>query len=326
MPIAADGSIAVHDEGPTQYYDVPLLKQPTWHWHIGAYFFLEGIAAGAFMLSALAGLTGRGRFGALRSAGRYIALAALAPCPPLLIADLGRPERFHHMLRIFKPTSPMSHGAWALTAFGAPAGLLAAGQFFEDLGSRKAARLVPSRALEAVGLPISMVLATYPGVLLSTTANPLWGRGRLLGALFAASAVHSGAAAVSTALALRRDVDDEAARLSRIERIATLAEAGLLAAFVATAGPQRKHLLSGPQRKLFLLGAIGAGLALPMLLEAVAPKRGRAGTIFRIAGAVLSLVGAFALKRSLVRSGKSAAADPRGAHEEASAMAGGGGR
>jgi Polysulphide reductase, NrfD len=114
------------------YYGRPVLKPPAWNWTVPAYLFTGGLSAGSTLLAAGADLTGRP---ALRRVGRLGALASLTVSAGLLIADLGRPERFHHMLRVAKPTSPMSVGSWILTAY-TPGVALAA-----------AAELLPRRAV-----------------------------------------------------------------------------------------------------------------------------------------------------------------------------------
>ena len=93
------------------YYGVPLLKRPKWRWEIALYFFFEGVSAGSFLLGALADLSGNKCLRKLARTAYDVSFLTLLPCPPMLIADLGRPERFHHMLRLFKPTSPMNLGA-----------------------------------------------------------------------------------------------------------------------------------------------------------------------------------------------------------------------
>ena len=97
----------------TSYYGRPILKPPPWEADIPAYLFTGGLAAGSSLLAAGADLTGRP---ALRRAGRLTAAAGVAARLVRLVNDLGRPERFHHMLRVVKPTSPMSVGTWILTA------------------------------------------------------------------------------------------------------------------------------------------------------------------------------------------------------------------
>jgi hypothetical protein len=92
----------------TTYYDYPLLKETIWGWEIIWYFFFGGLAAGCYFIASLAVLFGSHEDRTTVRAGYYLSLLALLPCPPLLIKDLGRPERFLNMLRIFKLKSPMS--------------------------------------------------------------------------------------------------------------------------------------------------------------------------------------------------------------------------
>src|SRR5262245_8928437 len=94
------GGRSVADESRASYYGLPVLHAPHWNWLIIVYFFLGGISSAAYVIASIAELFG-GREGvAIKRAGRYLSLAALIPSPILLILDLGRPERFHHMLRV----------------------------------------------------------------------------------------------------------------------------------------------------------------------------------------------------------------------------------
>jgi formate-dependent nitrite reductase membrane component NrfD len=156
------------------YYGRPVLKPPVWEWKVPAYLFTGGLAAGSSLLAAGADLTGRP---ALRRAGRTGSLAALLASVYLLVADLGRPERFHHMLRVAKPTSPMSVGTWILSAFGPGVGLAAVAEVLPP-GLR---RTWPGRLLRAAARPaglssavVAPAVASYTAVLLSQTAVPAW--------------------------------------------------------------------------------------------------------------------------------------------------------
>jgi hypothetical protein len=102
------------------YYGRAVLKTPVWEWKIAAYLFAGGLSAGSALLAAGADLSGRP---SLRRTGRVGALASLAASMYFLVSDLGRPFRFHHMLRVAKPSSPMSVGTWILVAYGPGAGL-----------------------------------------------------------------------------------------------------------------------------------------------------------------------------------------------------------
>ncbi|MCA1668196.1 MAG: polysulfide reductase NrfD, partial [Thermomicrobia bacterium] len=93
---------AAHAHARDAYQDVPILQTPTWDNDIAAYFFLGGISSGAFVVGALADLTGGEKRRGLARAAHLVSLLTLLPCPAFLIDDLGKPSRFHHMLRIFK--------------------------------------------------------------------------------------------------------------------------------------------------------------------------------------------------------------------------------
>src|SRR5919201_4605382 len=137
------------------YSGVPILAQPTWRHEIAAYFYLGGISSGAFVLGSLARLAGGERQLRVSRTAQYVSFATMLPCAPLLIADLGRPALFHHMLRIFKPSSPMNLGAWTLTAHGAISTITAARALAGEtqlplLGPL--VRLLPECALSVAGL------------------------------------------------------------------------------------------------------------------------------------------------------------------------------
>jgi len=153
------------------YYGRPVLKTPVWEWMIPAYLFTGGLSAGSAMLGAGADLTGRP---ALRRVSRLSAFGSLVASTGLLIADLGRPARFHHMLRVAKPSSPMSVGTWILMGYGPGAGAAAVAEFAPRLGGlgRVLGPLGRPAGLAAAG--IAPGLASYTAVLLSQTAVPAW--------------------------------------------------------------------------------------------------------------------------------------------------------
>ncbi|MEQ4300316.1 NrfD/PsrC family molybdoenzyme membrane anchor subunit [Plantactinospora sp. B6F1] len=161
----------------SSYYGRPVVKAPVWRQAIPAYLFTGGLAAGSALLAAGADLTGRA---ALRRAGRLVSLGAVGLSTFFLISDLGRPARFHHMLRVVKPTSPMSMGTWILAIFGPAAGLAAVSEVAPVLPRRGglglARRLLPpvGRGAGLVAAATAPALATYTGVLLADTAMPAW--------------------------------------------------------------------------------------------------------------------------------------------------------
>jgi formate-dependent nitrite reductase membrane component NrfD len=175
------------------YYGRPVLKPPVWKHEIPAYLFTGGLAAGTTVLAAGADLTGRTE---LRRACRLGGLTALVASTYLLIADLGRPDRFHHMLRVVKPTSPMSVGTWILSAFAPGAGAAAV----SELIPQRWAHTWPARLLTWLARPLGLTaaatapgLASYTAVLLSHTAVPGWNEVRdELPFVFTGSAAASG--------------------------------------------------------------------------------------------------------------------------------------
>ncbi len=304
------------------YYGLPILKRPFWKWEIVLYFFFESISAGSYVLCSIAQLTRNSRYNDFVRSGRYLSFGTLLACPPLLIADLGRPERFHHMLRIWKKTSPMNHGAWALTGFGflttlqlallLPAAKLPIGKAF----FRFLARVLPDRLLGALGLPIALMLISYPGVLLETTSNPLWSRSNFLGPLLAAGAISNGAAALML-LNLRSKDQDLLHRLDRIEEISIAAEAAALGLYAGTARKAARPLFTGKQSKLFLFGAVGLGMIAPALL-----RRSRSPLLRNVVAPLLTLAGGAALKWAITYAGQESAMDPELANRNAPAIDG----
>lgn len=156
------------------YYQIPLLKEPPWTWEIPLYFFVGGAAGAAAVIGAIADFTGGDR--ELVRHARWIAAAGSVISSALLISDLGRPERFLAMLRVFKPQSPMSVGVWTLVGFSTGA---VATAFAGHLRDRYGASL-PVRVLENAGQAASLALglpfSNYTGVLIGATAIPAWNR------------------------------------------------------------------------------------------------------------------------------------------------------
>src|SRR5215831_20438499 len=158
----------------TGYYGIPLLKQTPWTWEIPLYFFVGGAAGAAAVIGAIADYTGADR--ELVRHARWIAAAGSVISPALLISDLGRPERFLAMMRVFKPQSAMSVGVWTLVGFSTGAAAVA---FAEILRGRYGSSL-PIRVLENAGqaasLAFGLPFSNYTGVLIGATAVPVWNR------------------------------------------------------------------------------------------------------------------------------------------------------
>ncbi|WP_205699290.1 NrfD/PsrC family molybdoenzyme membrane anchor subunit [Conexibacter sp. SYSU D00693] len=209
-------SRAAREGPPPALVQGPMMKAPVWTWEVPVYFWFGGMAAGASFVALACDLAGDERSARI---ARRVAVAALGPSPPLLVMDLGRPERFYNMLRIFKVRSPMSMGAWALSAFG---GLATAAAGADLLGRRRTAK-----ALGAANAVVGGYLGSYTGVLLASTAVPVWARSRLfLGPIFVATATLTGASTTRLVLVASGLEEGHPTReaLGRVESGAMVAE------------------------------------------------------------------------------------------------------
>ncbi len=304
------------------YYDLSILKPPVWKWEIEGYFFLGGISAGSFIVSSLARLLGNGRFRDLARDGAYVSFLAFIPCAPLLILDLGDPKRFHHMLRVFKPASPMNFGAWVLTAFSVPTALAALGEGVKEYRSsrsrsfwpvrfRRHEELLPPAAflpLDLAGIPLALLLAGYTGILLSCTSNPVWCKSLWLGPLFSASSISTGANAALLALEARGS--SECASKALLNNVATASHAVelvTLGGYVEERGPLAKPFTRGRYRKHMAL-AVG-GIFVSEVLKRL-PLTGKAKSLANVAGSLIGLAAGMALRSAIVYAGHDAANDP----------------
>jgi hypothetical protein len=102
------------------YAGRPITKAPNWHGLVTLDLLFNNLSTGLFLMVAVGELATPARFAPLAPLAYPIALLFLIGDLVSLVLDLGNPSRFHHMLRIWKPSSPMSLGTWVLTAYAAP--------------------------------------------------------------------------------------------------------------------------------------------------------------------------------------------------------------
>lgn len=154
----------------TGYYGINLLKEPGWSWEIPPYFFVGGAAGSAAVIGAIANWTDRDK--KLARDCRLLAAGGAIISSALLISDLGRPARFLAMLRVFKPQSPMSVGAWTLALFGSFSGAAAFAELAADRFGLPVRMLgnIAEGFSAAAGLPFS----NYTGVLIGASVIPVW--------------------------------------------------------------------------------------------------------------------------------------------------------
>jgi formate-dependent nitrite reductase membrane component NrfD len=281
--------------GPT-YYDRPVIKEPVWIWAVPAYFFAGGAAGAAAALGATAQILGGKELRGLVVRCRRLAAAGAAAGTCLLIYDLGRPERFLNMLRVFRPTSPMSVGSWVLAA---------GTTLTSGAAMLSETRLV--RIAEAAGLASGVVgvpLTGYTAVLLSDTAVPVWQSvGRSLPVLFVASGTASAASLLS--LADLNDAEEKVVR--RLDLVASVAE--LVAAWAVERDASRVRRVGRPLKE-GLSGSLwkaSTALAVGSLVLSIVPGKSRTKSV---GSALLGIAGGVALRFALFHAGKASARDP----------------
>ena len=311
-----------HELQEPSYYDYPVLKAPVWRWEIIWYFFFGGLAAGCYVIASIAALFGSREDRPVARAGYYLSLLSVLPCPILLIKDLGRPDRFLHMLRIFKVKSPMSMGTWGLVSFSIFCGTSAVIQAARDgilgrwWGSRLLAAL-PQRFLAIPGSALGVFLGGYTGVLLTATSIPLWSRSKLLGAIFISSALSTSSALISLILHLTRTPTQVLHKLERLEWVALLVEMVGLFAFLRGTGRAARPLVgTGPTEhgRAFWSFVAGTGMILPWLLQTLSLLGGHSAKRRSGRGIVISLlvlIGGYFLRRTIIEAGHTSSTDAR---------------
>ncbi|HUJ56797.1 MAG TPA: NrfD/PsrC family molybdoenzyme membrane anchor subunit [Gaiellaceae bacterium] len=292
MSASPNGSITALGSEMRSYYGRPVIKEPVWTWEIPTYFFTGGLAGASAVLSSSARLTGNEK---LARTALYVGAVADLVSPALLISDLGRPERFHHMLRVVKVTSPMNVGSWVLLVSGGASNTAAVLELLEWLRPVKA-------AAEAVSTLAGPLLATYTGVLVANTAVPVWHEGRReLPWIFGASAAASAGAAACLFLHPR-----EAGPARRVAIAGVLAEGALMQAMELRLGTVGEVYRQGAAGKL-ARAAKGLATAGAMLLW----KRGRKSRAAAVAGGALVCAGELCLRWAVFEAGKQSARDPK---------------
>jgi formate-dependent nitrite reductase membrane component NrfD len=268
-------------DAPVSDVHGPFIHAPLWGWEVATYFWLGGMASGSAFVSLACDAAGDHRSAAI---ARKVALGVVAPAPVLLIADLGRPERFLNMMRIFKPRSPMNTGAWCLLAFSGSGGLAVACDLF---GLPRTAR-----RLGALTALFGSYLGSYTGVLLACTAVPLWSRSRtILGPAFVATATATGAAAtrlVLVASGLPRGHPTRRA-LGMIETAAMLSELSISALGERRLGDVAQALDRGRPGAYFRAAKslVAIGLALRVVARRTGPREHEFASVAYLAAGLL---------------------------------------
>ena len=274
---------------------------PHWTWFIIPYFFVGGLAGGAYFLAALLDWFGRPEDRPVVRTGYDVAAVGGIVSGLLLTIDLGRPLRFWHMLFqsenfpaiMFKGWSPISFGAWAILLFGLFAVLSALGARAEEgrlqmpalraVGG--AVRGAIAKLVSGVGGLLGLFIAGYTGILLSVTNRPIWADSPWLGALFLASGASTGAAALILLAPARGATERTLAWLSSFDARALVVELVVLVAFIVSLWSIRQVWLSFWGLVLFV-GVIGFGILASLGMQA---KPAQAPTLVLLGGFLLRL-------------------------------------
>ena len=245
-----------------------------WTWEIPAYFFVGGAAGAAAVVAAVARVAGADP--ALVRDARWLAAVGGAASPALLVSDLGRPERFLNMLRVFKLRSPMSVGAWTLVAFSNAAG---ANAFANALAKTSRGGLpirVVADAAEVLSAASGLVLSTYTGVLIGATAVPVWSRNVSL------LPIHFGASGVGAAVSILELMGHRDRALNAIGIGAAAVETAIGVILESNDDPALDPVKHGWSGDVTRLGGVLSG-PVPLALRVVG---GRSMTARRLAAAV----------------------------------------
>jgi formate-dependent nitrite reductase membrane component NrfD len=305
------------------YYDVPMLKRSPWKWEISSYFFFGGLSAGSYLLARLAERFGGAPMVPVVKLGTAIAGITVVPCAPLLVKDLGDMSRFHHMLRVFKPESPMNLGTWTMTTYTGAAAIALLREVLrdKDLQPTQRGRLEQMMrrvepavmvVLDGVGVPAALLMTSYTGVLLSCTATPVWTRNAWLSPLFVSSAISTAAAAIQVGLVCcSRDGKQSAADrvLEKVSLVGRVTEAMTLIGYLNSLGHLSQPLTRGKQSHHTWLAF--AAMVAPELIHYGLPGKPSRWKIALAAG--VTLLGGLSLRHGIVNAGNDSAEDPAAA-------------
>ncbi len=301
------------------------VADPEWGWWIILYFFLGGIAAGAFFMATLIQLLGSETDRELSRIGYWIAFPLIVLCGLFLTVDLHRPERFWHMLfkselvdealregwplsahgwslmahaPLLKYWSPMSVGSWALTIFGLCSFLAFVGSCWPN--SRFARILhhgVIGQTFAVIGACMGFFIAAYTGALLSATNQPIWSDSVWVAPLFLTSAASTGIATMLLWSRWRGPISTTAVdRLERADLWALGLELAVFVIFLGSLGGFLAALLHSIHGIIFVVGTL-LGILVPLAIHL---RLGRVVRRAEVAAAVLALAGGLLLRYGLL--------------------------
>jgi formate-dependent nitrite reductase membrane component NrfD len=316
------------------------MKSIEWGFLIVNYLFLGGLSAGLFFVSALATF-----FYRIDEPSPYTRIARLgaymAPWPVmigclLLIFDLGRWYAFYKLFLHVRFVSPMSIGSWLLVFFNLVALVNCYAWLTENQRNALFAKLPKAlaflgrynydidhwrRRLAALGLPISVGVGIYTGVLLGAVqSRPFWNT-NLVAQLFLFSALSTGCAALILGLASRGEARQELRLLYGLDVCFMVLEFFIVVPYlvhgelsVQAVQDSLRLILGGPFTVMFWVFFLGLGLLTPLFIELrelvpvlVSHKEFHYSRALAAGTAVLILGGGFILRYVFVFAGQMSA-------------------
>jgi formate-dependent nitrite reductase membrane component NrfD len=271
-----------------------------WGPKVSAYLWTKSIAAGAPLVSALAALLGASPSSFLLGvASPVLALLFLAVTTGLLVVDLKRPDRFHYILLKGNHTSWLVKGAWILMAYGLLVALWLVG----------AAAGAPG-LLRALAVPVGVLAAATAGysafLFGQAEGRDFWQSPLLLPQLLLAALVAGGASLLVVGFV----VGAAPWSLQLLGWLVAAALAGnAVVLFAELSGTHANVDVARTARLItrghfshrFWVGAVGVGIAAPLLLLALFPAGGALGPI----AALLALAGLWIYEDIWIKAGQS---------------------
>jgi len=291
------------------------VADPQWGWWIIGYFFLGGIAAGAYFMATLIDLAGAKEDQALARIGYRIAFPLIIICGLFLTLDLHRPERFWHMLfrsevvtdarnthswgellqaPLLKYWSPMSAGSWALLIFGACSFI----SFLGTFRHKEKRTGIIGRAFQLLGCIVGFFVAAYTGALLTATNQPVWSDSVWVAPLFLASAASTGIAVMFLLSGRRPQVSETSlVRLGRADAWALVLELLVFLVFLYSLGTLLGSVWDTTNGKIMIAGLLVFGLAVPIIFHLTGGMSRKSGMI---TASLSVLLAGFLLRYSIV--------------------------
>lgn len=271
----------------TGYGSGPVTKAPNWHGLVAFDMLFNNLATGLFLVAAICELAVPATFTDVATTAYPIALVLLVADLACLVLDLGNSLRFHHMLRVFKPSSPMSLGTWCLTAYSVPLTVLAGISVLPVGGV--AVEWLRWLAMIA-GLPAALGSALYKGVLFSTSSQPVWRDARWLGGYLTNSALMLGCAGL-LALSILLGQDEAVGILRPALGLLLLLNAVSLGLLVVDV----RRALVGTGIGRLGIPAVSVGFVAPLILLAVGEP------VSMLTAVLAAATGALVIRLEIVR-------------------------